>query len=209
MLAVQREHELDVIYFFLVADYGLNDKNVPITSLKFQRLIKTLGDYAQVGVHPSYASNTDKSKLRLEMNRLQSVLHQDMRKSRQHFLKLHFPDTYRDLLDAGITDDYTVGYASELGFRAGCCTPYRWYDLQREAETKLRIHPFSAMEVTLRFYRNVPAEQAIDHIKPIVDAVKAVDGTFMSLWHNDSLSDTKQWAGWKGLYEEMVQYAKP
>ena len=47
----------------------------------------------------------------------------------------------------------------------------------------------------------------MEHLAPIIDAVKAVNGTYMSLWHNDSLSDTKHWIGWKGVYEAMVQYA--
>ncbi len=100
-----------------------------------------------------------------------------------------------------------MGYASQLGFRASICTPFNFYDLDSEHETPLKIHPFAVMEATLKYYLKVDPEDAIDHIKPIIDEVKAVDGVFISLWHNETLSNDKLWSGWQGLYEEVVKYA--
>jgi hypothetical protein len=34
-----------------------------------------------------------------------------------------------------------------------------------------------------------------------------VNGTFISLWHNESLSDYRNWEGWKNVYEEMAKMA--
>ena len=116
---IEKRYGLEAIYFFLVGDYGLNDKNVPISSRKFQSLIKTVGDRAQVGIHPSFNSNTEPERIGMEIGRLSKVLHIPIRKSRQHFLKLTFPSTYRQLIEREITEDYTMGYASQLGFRAG------------------------------------------------------------------------------------------
>lgn len=207
LYALEEKYGLQALYFFLVGDYGLNDKNVPISSRKFQSLIKTIGDRADIGIHPSFNSNHEPHRLGTEIGRLSKVLHTPIRKSRQHFLKLNFPTTYRQLIEREITEDYTMGYASELGFRAGTCTPFRFYDLHLEQETGLRVFPFCTMEATLKYYKNVPPERAMEHLKPVIDAVKAVNGTYMSLWHNDSLSDTKHWKGWKDVYEAMIQYA--
>jgi len=206
-LAIQKKYHLRPIYFFLVADYGLNDKNVPITSRKFQSLIKRINDYADVGIHPSYGSSVEASKLKKEVQRLSDVLHMEIRKSRQHFLKISLPQTYRQLIELEITDDYTMGYATELGFRASICDPFFFYDLELETETRLKIHPFSFMEATLKYYMNVGPENAIAHLEPILKAIRAVDGTFVSLWHNDSLSGEAPWVGWKEVYERMVQLA--
>jgi hypothetical protein len=41
----------------------------------------------------------------------------------------------------------------------------------------------------------------------MIDEVKAVKGTFISIWHNESLSNSKRWAGWDKVYEEMIKYA--
>ena len=38
--------------------------------------------------------------------------------------------------------------------------------------------------------------------------VKAVDGHFISLWHNETWSDYQQWKGWKTVYERMLEIIK-
>jgi hypothetical protein len=166
-----------------------------------------LGDYARIGIHPSYGSNNNRPQLKKEIARLSKILNRDITDSRQHFLKLRLPETYRDLIDSDITDDYTMGYASYIGFRASICTPFNFYDLDMELETKLKVHPFAFMEGTLKYYMKIEPKQAMSMIKPLIDSVKNVNGTFISLWHNDSLNNKNQWKGWQQVYEEMVKYA--
>lgn len=206
-LEMLKKYQFKSIYFFLLGDYGVNDKNLPVESKKFQALIKMLGDYAEVGIHPSYGSNKSKEQLKKEVMRLSKVMHKEITNSRQHFLKLTLPETYRNLIDLDITDDYTMGYASLVGFRASICSPFNFYDLDNELETQLKIHPFAIMEGTLKYYMNVGPQEAMEYIKPLIEQVKQVDGTFISLWHNDSLNDQKMWKGWRGVYEEMIRYA--
>ncbi len=206
-LQILKKYGVKSIYFFLLGDYGVNDKNLPIESKKFQSLIKMIGDYAEVGIHPSYGSNKSIDQLKKEVDRLSKVLHREITQSRQHFLKLTLPETYRNLIDLDITDDYTMGFASQVGFRASICTAFNFYDLDMELETKLKVHPFAVMEGTLKYYMHVRPEDAMKKIKPLIDEVKAVNGVFMSLWHNDTLNNQKLWLGWQKVYEEMVQYA--
>ncbi|HET6227199.1 MAG TPA: polysaccharide deacetylase family protein [Bacteroidia bacterium] len=206
-LEMLKKYNFKSVYFFLLGDYGVNDKNLPVESKKFQALIKMLGDYADVGVHPSYGSNKSKEQLKKEVMRLSRVMHREITNSRQHFLKLTLPETYRNLIDLDITDDYTMGYASLVGFRASICTPFNFYDLDNELETNLKIHPFAIMEGTLKYYMYIGPSEAMQHIAPLIDEVKKVDGTFISLWHNDSLNDQKLWKGWKDVYEQMIAYA--
>jgi hypothetical protein len=207
LLDIQKRYKLKPIYFFLLGDYGINDKNLPVDSKKFHSLIKRIGDYADIGIHPSFGSNEDPSRLKTEIGRLSKILHRDITKSRQHFLKLRLPITYRNLIDLDITDDYTMGYASAVGFRAGICTPFNFYDLDLELETKLKVHPFAVMEATLKYYMKVPPADAISYIAPLIEEVRAVNGTFITLWHNETLCDENQWAGWRSLYEETVKLA--
>lgn len=206
-LEMLKKYNFKSIYFFLLGDYGVNDKNLPPESEKFQSLIKMLGDYAEVGIHPSYGSNKSKEQLKKEVDRLSKILHRDITQSRQHFLKLTLPDTYRNLIDLDITHDYTMGFASQIGFRASICTPFNFYDLDMELETKLKVHPFAMMEGTLKYYMNVLPDEVLFKIQPLIDEVKAVKGTFISLWHNDTLNDQKLWRGWRVVYEKMIQYA--
>ena len=208
-LELQKKYNVKTIYFFLLGDYGVNDKNLPTESLRFQYLIKMLGDYAPVGIHPSFNSNNNTVQLKREIFRLSKIVHREVTKSRQHFLKLSLPETYRNLIDFDITDDYTMGYASQMGFRAGICTPYNFYDLDNELETKLKIHPFQLSESNLRqLYTKSPA-QAVVKMKQMIDEVKKVNGTFISLWRNEAFANSL--GGWEGaneLYEKMLVEAK-
>lgn len=98
-----------------------------------------------------------------------------------------------------------MGYASQVGFRAGTCTPFFWYDLPLEKQSHLKIHPFAVMDVTLRQYLKLTTQQADDLIAKLLTDVKMVNGTFSSLWHNESLSETGVWKGWRSVYENMMK----
>ncbi len=204
---LQHKYNLKMIYFFLLGDYAENDKNVSISSKKFQSLIKSVADYSETGIHPSFDSNQRSGRMRLEQSRLQKIVKRDITKSRQHFLKLSFPATYRQLIDADITDDFTMGFSGEIGFRAGICTSFYFYDLERETETRLRIHPFAVMDATLRYYMKIMPAEAMSYAGPLIKEVRAVNGTFITIWHNESISDQKPWEGWRGVYEEIIKAA--
>lgn len=204
---IQKRYNLRSLYFFLLADYGLNDKNISHQNRHFQSLIKSIADYADVGIHPSFGSNYKPSKLHVEVARLERITKRDVFRSRQHFLKLHLPDTYRNLIEEDIHEDYTMGYASKLGFRAGAAFPYPFYDLDEEVELKLKVYPFMVMDATLKYYLKMDGEEALSAIKEIIDEVKAVNGFFVSLWHNESLGDAKEWEGWREIFEKMNDYA--
>lgn len=204
---VHKEYDLRPIYFFLLADYGINDKNVPHYNRKFQSLIKSIADMADVGIHPSFGSNKDGAKLKTEMSRLSGIVHKEISKSRQHFLILHLPHTYRRLIDLDIKEDHTMGYAVETGFRAGTCTPFYFYDLDQETRTNLRVYPFAVMDATLKYYKKISPEKAIEHTQKLIEEVKKVNGTFISLWHNETLSGEGLWEGWRKVYLETVKSA--
>ena len=125
-------------------------------------------------------------------------------RSRQHFLKLETPKTYQNLIKAGIKEDYTMGYATEIGFRASIASPYFWYDLENEKATNLLITPFQVMDVTLKNYLKLSPEKALEEIQTLIQNTKAVNGTFSTLWHNSSFDD-KEWKGWREMYLEMIR----
>ena len=206
-LNIQKKFNFKSIYFILLGDYGVNDKNLSYENRHFKSLIKSISDYAYLGIHPSFGSNKAIDKLGVEIKRLENIINTEVVRSRQHFLKLSLPETYRNLLDVDIEEDYTMGFASELGFRAGTCTPYPFYDLDGEVECKLMVYPFQVMEATLKYYLKLSVEDSIVNIKKIIDEVKSVNGTFISLWHNESLSNQFEWVGWRKVYEEMLEYA--
>jgi peptidoglycan/xylan/chitin deacetylase (PgdA/CDA1 family) len=209
-LSLVRKYKLKQLYFFLVGDYGEFDKNISLeSSRKMQSLIKSLADYADIGIHPSYASNLNRKQVKKELKRLNKVLKREVTRSRQHFLKVTFPDTYRTLIELDIEEDYSMGYASEIGFRASICTPFNFYDLDLDIETRLKLVPFMLMDGTMKDYMKLTPEQAIERARKLVDEVKKVNGKFVTLWHNQSVNDRDEWKGWRSVYETIVAYAVP
>jgi hypothetical protein len=206
-LEIQKKYNFRPIYFILMADYGTYDKNIPFQNKAFRDIVKLLADYADVGIHTSYASNDNPELLKIEVQRLSELLNREIHFSRQHFLRLEIPATYHNLLSLDIYHDFTMGFASQPGFRAGICDPFPFYDLDLEVETPLIIHPFMIMDGTLADYLRLTPDEAFEYICRLIDEVKAVDGTFMSLWHNESLGGQGQWTGWPEVYEKMISYA--
>jgi hypothetical protein len=169
-------------------------------------LVKNISGYSEIGIHPSYYSNKNPEKINIEKSRLEQILNKNITKSRQHFLKLKFPETYRNLIKAGITDDYSMGYASQAGFRAGICSPFYFYDLKNEEQTNLKIHPFAFMDSMFVDYLKLNPTQTIDCVKPLIEEVKSVNGILMSIWHNYLMSNKKDYLK---MFEEIVNLANP
>ncbi|WP_129715329.1 polysaccharide deacetylase family protein [Pedobacter sp. SYP-B3415] len=203
------EYGLEPVFFFLLARERNNryDVNIHPEDRAYRSLIRKTAKHAAVGIHPSYSSNNKESKIAEEMSVLEQIIEEKPVNSRQHFLRLHLPQTYLKLLRAGIRNDYSMGYASATGFRAGTCTPFFWYDLQLEKESNLKVHPFAVMDLALRDYLKLDPDAAIDHIRLLIDRVKAVGGTFCMLWHNESVSENRKWKGWKKVYDAILAYA--
>lgn len=206
---VHERYHQRATFFFLLAHNGHEefDQNVSPENETFIELIGKIASKSNIGIHPSYASNTETKKIREELIRLQEITGQRVDSSRQHFLKLHLPHTYLKLIKAGINHDYSMGYASQVGFKAGTCTPFFWYDLQLEKQSHLKVHPFAVMDVTLQQYLGLNPAQAMEKIAQLIASVSLVDGTLCSLWHNESLSEKGKWKGWKAVYEAMLKNA--
>jgi len=205
----QKKYQLKPIYFFLFGHYGQFDKNINTRNRTFRFLIKRMLDYAKIGIHPSYNTSEYPEMLHQEISGLEKVVNKDITRSRQHFLRLMLPHTYRNLIDNDITDDYSMGFAALPGFRAGICDSYNFYDLDMEVETKLRVHPFMVMDGTLRDYMQLTPADAKIQIAALIAEVRKVNGTFVSLWHNEPLSDQKRWKGWREVYEFLIREALP
>lgn len=193
------------LFFFLLSDRGPFDKNHAHTLPAMQSLIRGLGEFADLGIHPSYRSFEDPSLSGLEKKRLEKIIGKNVTKSRQHFLRIRLPETYRALAAAGIEEDYSMGYADAVGFRAGTSFPFHWYDMEREAATALRIIPFQAMDVTLRQYMGLSPEEALGRLLGLWEWVRQYGGQFCTLWHNSSFDETSEWKGWTLVYTRLLE----
>lgn len=197
-------------WFFHLGKRGPFDKSIRASHPQMKKLIRRIAAQAPVGVHPSYGSNVHPERVQGEKQHLESIIGDPVTKSRQHFLVMSMPDTYRRLIQLGITDEYSMGYSSDLGFRAGTCSSFYFYDLISDKSTSLRIHPFAIMDAPMQYFDvKVPAEDVPAFVEPIVTEVKEVQGHLMTLFHNNSFSERDEWIGWRKAYEGILEMAQP
>jgi hypothetical protein len=202
---LEDEQGINSVYFFLSGDNGHFDVNYALKTKAFRKLLRTMSDDRQIGIHPSFRSNQSFEILKDEYDLFSDILGKKPEISRQHFLILKLPETYNRLISLGIKHDYSMGFASRPGFRAGTSRPFRFYDLKNERETELTIHPFVMMDVTLRQYLNLDVAVAMEKITDMSEKIRSVNGLFTLLWHNESLCNTGEWKGWDRVFRTAWQ----
>ncbi len=199
------QYKLKPIYFFLLGDFGKHDRNISYRNQHLRNLIKRISEKYEIGIHPSYQSNLQLQKLDSEIKRLEDIIGKKVTKSRQHFLKMEIPATYRQQIENGITDDYTMGFSSRPGFRVGTSQSFLFYDLKKEEATSLRIHPFALMDATMFYYLKQTPAQAMDSCQRMIDEVKKVNGNLTTLWHNNFVSEWNEFRNWSAVYKSLIE----
>ena len=154
------QYHVQPVYFFLLAEKaGQYDKNISPDKKAMWKLVKQHAKKYVVGLHPSWQSVENISLLKKEKEQLGAMSDTDISESRQHYIRFTLPGGYRRLIEAGITDDHSMGYGSINGFRASVASPFYWYDLEYEEQTDLHIHPFCFMDANSFYEQNYSSEK--------------------------------------------------
>ena len=136
---------------------------------------------------------------------MESVVNRPVIKSRQHFNRLHIPKTYQMLIENDIKEEYTMGYHTHLGFRAGTCSHFYFYDLDYEIQTPLKVLPFCVMDELMKNKMQLSTDEAKAKIKKLQEEVKVVNGLFISIFHTSTMSDVNDGEDWSGVYKAMIE----
>ena len=188
-------------FFVPVGNKSEYDKNPSWKNEEYKKLITRIAEKYKVGLHPSFKASGGSPVLGTELGRLESILRKKIICSRFHFLKIVMPKSYRNLSASGITEDFSMGYQDEPGFRAGIARPFMFYDVSEDRITSLRIFPFQVMDVTLSGYKKLKPDAAKGAIGKMISQTKKVGGLFISIWHNKTLLDTREYRMWRDVFE--------
>jgi hypothetical protein len=201
---LHKEYDQKPVYFILSAlKTTAFDKNIHPQHPAMMRVIRNIAKEGQVGMHPSYYSDED-GRTEREKQMLEQVSSRSISISRQHYIRLKMPATYRMLLNNGIREDHSMGYGAHLGFRAGTGSSFIWYDLEREQATTLRIHPFCFMDTTAHYEQQMTAAQAFEQLDKMCAALERTGSTLITIFHNFSLGTGNEWRGWRQAYEHFM-----
>jgi hypothetical protein len=206
---LHQQNNLQAIYFFLVAEKNaLYDKNILPRKNVMWQLIQQHAKKYTVGIHHSWQSGDQPSLLKKEKAYLEAMGETKITASRQHYIRFSLPEGYQKLITVGITDEYSMGYGSINGFRASVASSFFWYDLEQEQQTDLRIHPFCFMDANSFYEQKFTADQAYDEMLHYYKTCKEVNGTLITIWHNNFLGADKIFAGWKEMYDLIIKKIK-
>ncbi|MES2430482.1 MAG: polysaccharide deacetylase family protein [Bacteroidota bacterium] len=203
---LHQQYNLEPIYFFLLAQKNsVYDKNILPNTKALQSILKNIASKYATGIHPSWQSGDDISLIKKEKELLSQLSNSTVTRSRQHYIRFNLPEGYNRLIDAGITDDHTMGYGTVNGFRASTATSFFWFDLQKNEETSLRIHPFCFMEANSLYQQKLTPAQAFDELMYYYAICKEVNGTLITIWHNHTIGSDNLFKGWGELYEQFLK----
>lgn len=203
---IQHCHEAgsELIFFLLLGDYAAFDRNIDFNLEIFQKALAPVINIGKVGIHPSYESNRNPGLLEMERKRFEKLTGTPAAISRQHYLMLKLPETHERLLRIGITDDYTMGYSTVNGFRAGTAYPFAWFNARNNEETRLTLHPFEIMDVCLRFVMKMKPMEAFDFLEDRLREARHDGRPFCWAIHNESWSGFGPWSGWDLVFKKFL-----
>jgi hypothetical protein len=202
---LHERYHLSPRYFFLVpSKLSKYDRNILPHKQVVKDLIVQHAKKYTVGLHPSWQSGDDPSLIKKEKERIESITHKPLASSRQHFIRFNLPYTYRHLINAGIKEEFSMGYGTINGFRASVASPFYWYDFEREEQTDLLVYPFCYMEANSFFEQKFSPAQALDEMMHYYNVIKEVHGTMITIWHNTFLGTDKLYKGWREAYEKFI-----
>lgn len=202
LIALHKVHKVKSMFFFQFASYSTYDKNVSPNNNKFRSLIKSVADYSTVALAASYSSFRDIDMLKAEKKALSEVIHRPVTQSRLRYNRVDIPASYRNLVEAEFTDDYTMGFTHETGFRAGTCHPYFVYDISLELQQPIRVHPFAAHDYA--FQDAESEEEILEELDALYQQVKKAGGEFITIFSNELLG-SEHHIDWMKLYGKVIK----
>lgn len=203
-METSKKFQTDLHYFILFTYPGKHDHSLFPDNKIFSELIDKLSRRTKVGIHPCYASVDRFERLQEDIKGLSKVCGKKTISSRQHFLRFRLPITLQQLETLGIQEEYSMGYSTHNGFRAGTATPFFFYDLMQEKTTKIKIFPFQIMDSVFYDQQKTESGESLAEIEHIVNAVKEVKGQLYTVWHDRSF-DEKEFPGWRDVYLRIHQ----
>lgn len=202
LVEIHKKFPIKSMFFFQFAKHSAHDKNVSTNNNRFRYLIKSIADYSIVSLSTSFVSTSDKNVLREEKKQLGNLINRPISYARLRYNKVNVPITYRNLVETEFTDDFSMGYTHEIGFRAGTCTPFYFYDINTEVRQPIKIHPFAMHDYALVKYKT--KDEVFEKMDRVYRLVKQVKGDFVLVFSNELLGG-KQPLDWMELYQSMLK----
>lgn len=200
---LSKSGNIPLIYFFLQRSGTKYDRTINPSSRAFKEVFDKLNiNGINYGVHPSYDAINHESLLEEELEFMQKSSGRPTKLSRQHFLRFDIKTTPKQLMQRGIVAEFTMGFASGAGYRAGTFTPFYYYDLATEKQTELLIVPFVVMDGIYFIYSDSGVAEAEKQMLKLAEEAKQLNGIFITVFHERTF-DEDRYPGFGELYRKL------
>lgn len=201
-----QSYQLPGVYFILSAQQqSTYDRHLPLHHTALQKLLRKLHATFAIGIHPSYNSSVQTQLVEVEKVLLEKYLQQKVQYSRQHYIRFQWPYTMEALAQAGIEVDYSMGYATSCGYRAGTGRPFIAYNILNESQIPIQIVPFYAMDTAMKFGLKWDATTAYKHLESVWKTTQQLGTQLVVVHHNFSLGNDVEWKGWQAGYAAFLE----
>lgn len=199
----------DIVFFLKAGGRTRFDKPLyDFSSSDVKKMLEMMkGTGALFGLHSSYESGGNPEIVSAEKNNIEMQLGIcPVRYNRNHFLRSCEPENFKYLIDAGIEEDFTMGYADVSGFRIGTSRPARWIDPHSRSLTGLVMHPLLIMDCTLSDdkYMGLKPDEAYSYCMRLIGKVKEYGGELVLLWHNTSFAGSGNGFDHRNFYSDIL-----
>lgn len=188
--------------FFLLGNALSFNESMNTHRQKFKLLVKFVSDYKEVGLIFSYAALSNHELLKTEKRRIEAITNRSLASSVNSEFLVNLPDIYRHLVELEIKRDFTMVFPDTIGFRAGTCTPFLFYDLDYEIKTPLVVHPVA---MTTSAFRKKYASDIEKSVNQTIASVANVHGTFTMIFSNSDFSSEDPKKFWRKILTEKLQ----
>src|SRR5262249_14599496 len=143
------ERRLDSALYWKSSPYSDHDSGYDLFDSKIQAVSRWACENGiELGAHPGYYTYLLQQHLSDQLESIRRAAGTRHIGGRQHYLRWS-PQTWEDWEMCGMAYDSSLGYADEIGFRAGTCIPYRPWLLGPGREASLLEIPLTVMDVTV------------------------------------------------------------
>ena len=151
------KHKINLISFFRFTQHASDLGAISIFNYSYRLLIKNISDQIQLSLLVSFFGQKNQKVLKSEMINLTRLTNRSTKKVRLNYGILSLSEVYPNLVQNEVKEDYSMGYADHIGYRASTCVPFYFYDLMNEVQTPLKIYPVIITENGLRKFSSKKA----------------------------------------------------
>lgn len=186
LILFYKKYKNKMVFMFQLSDFSAYDKNINYNRQNYWSIIKYVADYAQVGLRLGYFAVQNLEDLKREKRRFENITHGPLQNVINPKYNLGLPLHYGYLNELEIPHDYSMGYPESIGFRAGTCSSFLFYDINMEVTTPLTIHPYV---FHTQAYRTGESNNIQTEISKLIIELKKVDGTLRGIFKNRDFSE--------------------